>query len=142
MNELEEQIALILRDTLTVQTGTEDGVTVRSVAGIDEATDYIIGEIAELQKDAERFRALLRCGRIKMQGSSGVDPHTGERNGNNVHFGAEFWPEQLDAKYRAEYPEEAANYDLSTKWGVACLIAMADAVLEEEAKALNGEEHE
>ncbi len=79
-------------------------------------------------EDAERFRALLRCGRIKMQGSSGVDPKTGKRNGNNVHFGAEFWPEPIPAGY-----EE--HYEASTRWGRACIKALADAILEEEARA-------
>lgn len=79
--------------------------------------------------DAERFRALTRCGRIKMQGSSGVDPHTLERNGNNVHFGAEFWPEPYDpAKWET-------TYGASTRWGRACLRHLADAVIETEALA-------
>lgn len=80
------------------------------------------------REDAERFRALMRCGRIKMQGSSGVDPKTGERNGNNVHFGAEFWPEPIPAGF-----EE--HYEASTKWGRFCIKALADAILEEEARA-------
>jgi hypothetical protein len=80
------------------------------------------------REDAERFRALMRCGRIKMQGSSGVDPKTGERNGNNVHFGAEFWPEPIPAGF-----EE--HYEASTKWGQFCIKALADAILEEEARA-------
>jgi len=82
----------------------------------------------EAERDAERFRALMRCGRIKMQGSSGVDPHTGERNGNNVHFGAEFWPEPPRP--------DVAHLDggaQSTIWGRACLRALADAILEHEA---------
>lgn len=87
------------------------------------------GEDTEVVRDAERWRALMRCGRIKMQGSSGVDPHTGERNGNNVHFGAEFWPE------RGQFPELREKEDRSTKWGIACLRALADAILEEEARA-------
>lgn len=78
------------------------------------------------KQDAERFRALMRCGRIKMQGSSGVDPHTGERNGNNVHFGAEFWPEPIE-------PEWEDTYRAGTTWGRACLKALADAILEQEA---------
>lgn len=77
--------------------------------------------------DAERFRALMRCGRIKMQGSSGVDHRTLERNGNNVHFGAEFWPEPYDpAKWET-------TYGASTRWGRACLRHLADAVIETEA---------
>lgn len=90
--------------------------------------------LADVERDAARWRALMRCGRIKMQGSSGIDPETGERNGNNVHFGAEFWPEQLDPDYRAKYPEEAANYDRSTRWGVFALTALADAIIEDESK--------
>lgn len=86
-----------------------------------------------LRKDAERFRALMRCGRIKMQGSSGVDPRTGERNGNNVHFGAEFWPEPIPEGF-----EE--HYEASTKWGRACIKALADAIIEDEEKRAAGKE--
>lgn len=82
--------------------------------------------MADLELDAMRFRALMRCGRIKMQGSSGVDPHTGERNGNDVHFGAEFWPDPPS-------PEFVEHYAKSTAWGRACLLALADAILEHEA---------
>ncbi|MFA6043597.1 MAG: hypothetical protein WC718_01315 [Phycisphaerales bacterium] len=89
--------------------------------------------------DAQRWRALMRCGRIKMQGSAGVDPHTGERrNGSNVHFGAEFWPEPLEPRYRAAYPESAAKYDEGTKWGLACLTALADELIELEARSQDG----
>lgn len=92
---------------------------------IDAALAPVAAEGGEKQ-DAERFRALMRCGRIKMQGSSGVDPHTGERNGNNVHFGAEFWPEPIE-------PEWEDTYRAGTTWGRACLKALADAILEQEA---------
>lgn len=101
---------------------------------IDDHVRVPLVDFEHYIKDAARWRALMRCGRIKMQGSSGVDPHTGERNGNNVHFGAEFWPEHLPADYREKFPAEAANYDRNTKWGVACLVALADAVLELEDK--------
>lgn len=84
---------------------------------------------ADLVRDAERFRALMRCGRIKMQGSAGVDPHTLERrNGSNVHFGAEFWPEPIPKGF-----EE--HYEKSTLWGRACIMALADAIIEQEARA-------
>lgn len=84
--------------------------------------------LADIERDAMRWRALMRCGKIKMQGSAGVDPRTGERNGNTVHFGAEFWP----------HPPKPEHIDLdggpaSTAWGVACLIALADSILELEA---------
>ncbi len=84
----------------------------------------------ERGRDAARFQALMRCGRIKMQGSSGVDPHTGERNGNNVHFGAEFWPEPPKPEYA-----HLDGGERSTLWGRACLRALADAILEQEARA-------
>lgn len=81
--------------------------------------------------DAARWRALTRIGRITMQGSAGVDPHTGERrNGSNVHFGAEFWPDPVDEAFRAKHPESAARYDRDTRWGIACLKAMADVIIE------------
>lgn len=85
------------------------------------------------RQDAERFRALMRCGRISMQGSSGVDPNTLERTGNNVHFGAEFWPEPLPDDYRRNHAESTAKYDRMTKWGRACLMHLADAIMEHEA---------
>ncbi|MNT97104.1 hypothetical protein D3C72_2393490 [compost metagenome] len=69
----------------------------------------------------------MRCGRIKMQGSAGVDPKTGQRNGNNVHFGAEFWPEPIQTGF-----EE--HYEASTVWGRHCIKALADAILEDEAR--------
>jgi hypothetical protein len=90
-----------------------------------------------LELDAARFRALMRCGRIKMQGSAGVDPHTGERRpGSSVHFGAELWPEYLPQDYRDKHPEEAANYDRNTRWGIACIKALADAIIERDGSAL------
>lgn len=93
--------------------------------------DVILDLVARMraaEEDAKRWQALMRCGRIKMQGSSGVDPHTGERNGNNIHFGAEFWPERHD-----KFPDLIEGHDISTRWGVACLRALADAILEHEA---------
>lgn len=98
----------------------------------DPASQDLAEENRRLREDAERFRALMRCGRIKMQGSAGVAPHTNERNGNNVHFGAEFWPEPPD-------PEWIEHYAKSTEWGRACLRHLADAILEHEARqALEG----
>jgi hypothetical protein len=95
--------------------------------------DALKAERDEAAGDAARWRALMRCGRIKMQGSAGVDPHTGERTESPVHFGAEFWPEPLDAEMAAEHPEMAGRYRKSTAWGIACLTALADAILEHEA---------
>lgn len=96
----------------------------------DEPSQAQEHEAQSLLADAARWRALMRCGKIKMQGSSGVDPKTGERNGNSVHFGAEFWPEP------SSFPDLAAKEAFSTQWGVACLTALADAILEREAAAL------
>lgn len=84
--------------------------------------------VAELEAAARRWNALMRVGKIKMQGSAGVNPHTLERNGNNVHFGAEFWPEPPKPEYAA-----LDGGEHSTAWGKACLTALADAVLEREA---------
>ena len=80
----------------------------------------------EALADAERFRALMRCPWISMQGAAGVHPETGERTGGGVHFGAEFWPHPPS-------PEFVGHYAKSTAWGRACLRALADAILEHEA---------
>lgn len=80
------------------------------------------------EKDAARFQALMRCGRIKPQGSAGVDTKTGERTypdePGSVHFGAEFWVQ----------PEEKPSN--LTIWGRHCLSALADDILAYEAAAL------
>jgi len=97
---------------------------------VRRAIDALQADNARLREDAERFRALMRCGRISMQGSSGVDPHTGERNGNNVHFGAEFWPEPIPEGFEEHYQKQ-------TEWGRACIRALADAIIEcEDRQAL------
>lgn len=106
-------------------------------AAIDTLTaerDRLKARVEEDRQDAERFRALTRGGHIKMQGSSGVDPQTGERNGSNVHFGAEFWPEPIPVGFEQ-------HYEASTRWGHFCITALADAILEDEAarQALKGE---
>jgi hypothetical protein len=80
----------------------------------------------EIEADAARFRALMRCPRIKMQGSAGVDPKTGERTDNRpggVHFGAEFWPVG---------PHHESGQCEPT-WGRHCLRALADDILAVEA---------
>lgn len=95
----------------------------------------------EAALDAERFRALMRCGRIKMQGSAGFDPKTGERKypdrPGSVHFGAEFWP--LPARDPATgivkvYDDCPRNI---TEWGHHALRALADDILACEAAALS-----
>lgn len=84
-------------------------------------------ENAYLREDAARFRALMRCGRIKMQGSAGVNYQTGERTypdqPGSVHFGAEFWVQ----------PEPRTSN--GTEWGRYCLRALADDILAFEAAA-------
>lgn len=81
----------------------------------------------DVKEDAARFQALMRCGRIKPQGSAGVDPKTGERTypsePGSVHFGAEFWVQ----------PEEITSR--MTIWGRHCLRALADDILAFEAAA-------
>jgi hypothetical protein len=93
----------------------------------------------DMERDAERWNALLRCARIRMQGSSGFDPKTGERREYNnatgetepsdkgwVHFGAEFW---------SVYPGHE-DEDKATRWGTLALIALADDVLLKERQSL------
>lgn len=115
-----------------LEEGRRKDVEARRAAMTDAsaATPPVDWEVVgpKLVQDAERFRALMRCGRIKMQGSSGVNPHTLERNGNGVHFGAEFWPQPPK-------PEHAHldGGERSTKWGRACLMHLADAIIEHEA---------
>lgn len=78
--------------------------------------------------EAARWRALLTCPRIRMYGSAGVDPKTGERNeGTHVHFGADFW------SMGAGEDEDGQSGGASTAWGRFCLTALADARLEIEA---------
>ena len=90
-------------------------------------TAPIVRIVGDLAGDAARFRALMRCGRIKPQGSAGVNTKTGERTypeePGSVHFGAEFWVQ----------PEaEPSNM---TIWGRHCLRALADDILAFEAAA-------
>jgi hypothetical protein len=87
----------------------------------------------DMERDAERWNALLRCARIRMQGSAGFDPKTGERQEYSnstgkytkgdtsgwVHFGAEFW---------SVYPG-AEDYEGHNQWGRHALTALADDVL-------------
>lgn len=108
-----------------------DDATEASVAVDTGDLRTLLSALRQRDEDAERFRALMRCGRIKMQGSSGVDPHTLERNGNGVHFGAEFWP----APPKPEYAHLDGG-EKSTRWGRACLRHLADAILEHEARAI------
>ncbi|MCJ2009764.1 hypothetical protein [Methylobacterium sp. J-092] len=71
--------------------------------------------------DAARFRALTQHGRIRMQGSCGVNSETGAlhypETPGSVHFGAEFWP------------QDPAQPDHETVWGHHCLRALADDIL-------------
>lgn len=89
-------------------------------------------------RDAARWNALLRCARIRMFGSAGFDPKTGERQEYRnstgefekssdgwVHFGAEFW---------SVYPG-GENYDGTNQWGIHALTALADDVLLKEPPA-------
>lgn len=96
-------------------------------------------EVERLQEDADRWNALLRCARIRMQGSAGFDPETGERREYKnatgeyepssdgwVHFGAEFW---------SVYPGHE-DEDPARRWGTVALKALADDVLLKERAAL------
>jgi hypothetical protein len=87
--------------------------------------DAALARAERAEKDAARFQALMRCGRIKPQGSAGVDTKTGERTypdePGSVHFGAEFWVQ----------PEERSSN--LTIWGRHCLSALADDILAYEA---------
>lgn len=62
-----------------------------------------------------------------MQGSAGVNPNTGARERETVHFGAEFWSFPPS-------PDFVDHYAKSTAWGRSCLLALADAILEREAQ--------
>lgn len=72
-------------------------------------------------RDAARWQALMNCPRIRLYGSAGVDPETGERtDGNHVHFGADFW----------SYGQVSDTQSGSkvTAWAKHCLIALADGI--------------
>lgn len=79
-------------------------------------------------RDAARWRALLEGGRVRMLGSANVD-HTGEkpaREGEWIHFGAEFW---------SEYPgHEQAEFDradrVSRTWFKHAVTTLADRLLD------------
>lgn len=86
----------------------------------------LTAEVEDLREDAERWRALLTIPEIKMQGSAGVNPHTGERTSDHVHFGAEFWSD-MDIE---KYPDLTEGRVNSTAWGRHCLIATADRLRE------------
>lgn len=78
--------------------------------------------------DAARWQALMRTPRIRMYGSAGVDPKTGERTeGTHVHFGADFWSTSAD-----EAPDGQSG-SIVTEWGRHCLTALADAIIERES---------
>lgn len=82
--------------------------------------------VAQMELAALRWNALLTCARIRMQGSAGVDPKTGERNDDGwVHFGAEFW-----STYPSGTGSEAEAADAHTRtWAVHALTALADDVI-------------
>ncbi len=111
---------------------TSGAFNVRWAETMQKRAEAAEGQVAELEaekaslwEDAARFRALMRCGRIKPQGSAGVHPGTGERTypdePGSVHFGAEFWVQ----------PE--ATPSNATIWGRFCLRALADDILAYEA---------
>lgn len=80
---------------------------------------------SDLERDGRRWRALMNCPRIRMWGSAGVDPKTGERTGGTyVHFGAEFWSD-MGPDY-----DPTTDSQNSREWGLRALTAMADALAE------------
>lgn len=85
------------------------------------------------RKDAERFRALMRCPRIKMQGSAGVDPKTGDikypDKPGSVHFGAEFWTTPSRDRLTGEVKIFSDCTREQTQWGHHALAALADDIL-------------
>jgi hypothetical protein len=90
--------------------------------------------VADDREDAERWRALLRCPRVRMWGSAGFDRDTGNRRpedeGNWVHFGGEFWSE-----YRMS-EEQVAQTAPANEWSRRALTALADRIRENEARAM------
>jgi hypothetical protein len=102
--------------------------------------DSTIDEVLEVidYEDAEKWRALLRCGRIRMFGSANVDTKTGEVQNRDdwVHFGAEFWSHYPQGSL-AENPE---NKDDPKRWGNLALMALVDQILyrEDQERKNNG----
>jgi uncharacterized protein YfaQ (DUF2300 family) len=79
-------------------------------------------ECERLRADAARWNALMQCPRIRMMGSGGIDPNTGERTaGTHVHFEAGFWSD-------SETNDEQSG-PFSTQWGKHALTALADAII-------------
>ena len=85
--------------------------------------------------DAERWRALLACGRIRLFGTAGVngsgihDPSQltpyNEPYGNYVHFGAEFWSTFPDQDYYNTKENPAYARATLTEFADASRAAMA-----------------
>lgn len=95
---------------------------------MDAAITDIRGRLAQAELDAARWRALMSTPRIRMYGSAGVDTKTGERTaGTHVHFGADFWTTAADEPANGQSGAE------STSWGIHCLTALADALIEKQA---------
>lgn len=97
------------------------------LAAFDRTFDALTEAIAKMIESAARWDALMICPRIRMLGSAGVDPKTGERtNGDDwVHFGAEFW-----SRYDMErLPHLKAEGEASTQWGRHALTAVADDII-------------
>lgn len=85
-----------------------------------------------MTNDADLFRALVRCPRICMTGSAGVDPTTGRRlypdRPGQVHFGAHLSTDTQN--------ERTWNPD----WGRLCIRALADDVLAAEGSPVPSED--
>lgn len=109
------------------QRGIKASVALQAIIARLEAAQAIQEGYAlvrvEQVKDAERWQALLNCGRVKLQGWAGVDTKPGDLGHNDigyVHFGAEFWTNAFEEKhYSAEAKAEAQKV----------LIAFADGAI-------------
>lgn len=91
---------------------------------------------------AARWRALINCPRIRMQGCAGFDPKTGalrhysnetggfvDGSGGYIHFGAEFWssyPSYTESKSPSE--RAAENH-----WGQIALLTLTDDMMRRDA---------
>lgn len=150
-NELIEKAKKKLEKTLSGKLTFNEGAEfVTLTKELIAAYEDSLATIERMKTDAERWQALLRCARIRMQGSAGIDPVTGERREYSnetgeytygdtsgwVHFGAEFWsiyPSYVESKTQEER-------DAENLWGRNALIALADDVILKERQMAKPED--
>lgn len=112
-----------------------DEIRITQVNGSRRIADreQAIVELRSALVDAERWRAFLACGRIRLIGTAGVnysgihDPARldtyGKPYGNHVHFGAEFWSTFKDQEWLAKNEPQDRGRATLTEFADACRAA-------------------